>query len=101
MLRRTWLAKQATFTLVLLLLSNADFFATSRGHDARGPPRMSSDDIICIIHRANTPFLIWKDTTSSDAKPICNLVGECYLHGMMDGKVQEIVLTSLVVMKQD
>jgi hypothetical protein len=45
---------------------------------------MSSDGIICIIHGANTPFLIWRDKTSSDARPVCNLVGECYLHGMMN-----------------
>ena len=69
------------------MISEASYFhtgfvatPTSRGHNQCGPPRMSSDDIIYV---ANTPFLIWKDVTSSDAKLVCNLVGECYLHGMM------------------
>lgn len=65
-------------------------FATRRGYVGSGPPWMSNNDVVCIIHGADTPFLIRKSPTSDDGKVVYTLVGECYVHGMMNGEGLEL-----------
>jgi hypothetical protein len=39
-------------------------------------------DLVCIIASAHTPFIL-----QSETKGNYSLVGECYMHGMMNGEM--------------
>lgn len=71
-------------------------FITDLGYIGLGPPEICSGDIICIIHWASTLFLVRPGTLSEG---IFALVGESYIHGLMDGEglklgqLQNIVLS--------
>jgi hypothetical protein len=49
-----------------------------------GPESMETDDLVCIISDARTPFVIRKCSGDSDKE--YRLVGEAYVHGMMQGE---------------
>ncbi|KAK4451235.1 hypothetical protein QBC34DRAFT_378561 [Podospora aff. communis PSN243] len=61
------------------------FCLTSQGFIGLVPPATKLGDVLCLVPGAQTPFLL---------RPIGNktgqfyLVGECYIHGMMDGEAQ-------------
>jgi hypothetical protein len=56
-----------------------------------GPPSVSVGDSVCILLGGQVPFIVRDET----------LIGECYVHGMMDGnmleerwnEVKDVVLT--------
>jgi len=54
------------------------------------PPGTKEGDMVCLFMGAQVPFLLRPLSTSdgerSNQKPIYQLVGECYVHGMMDGE---------------
>ncbi|KAK3985494.1 HET-domain-containing protein [Cladorrhinum sp. PSN332] len=63
------------------------FFFTSKGHMGMGPPWMKVGDVIAVLIGSETPFII---------REICpsryHLIGQCYLHGIMDGEAIETPL---------
>ncbi|KAF2213482.1 hypothetical protein CERZMDRAFT_39207 [Cercospora zeae-maydis SCOH1-5] len=66
--------------------SNGRLFArTSRGYYVLGPRVMKSGDVICVLLGGKLPFCLRR----------CGdrylLVGECYVHGVMDGEVMEML----------
>ena len=75
-------------------------FTTKRGLIGIGPPYMQSGDMVCIIIGAQTPFLVRKRMSPipEKAAPVYELVGDCYVHGLMNGeglsvgKAEDIVL---------
>ena len=80
-------------------VSTHRLFITGRGYIGLGPPGMSANDVICIIHGAVTPFLIRAEVSEKDTEQTYTLVGECYVHGLMNGEglklsePQDIVLS--------
>jgi hypothetical protein len=57
-------------------------FATQNGLPGLGLPLMMEGDMVSLIYGAVTPFLIRKTETEGEYL----LVGECYVHGIMDGQ---------------
>jgi hypothetical protein len=60
------------------------FCVTKRGYLAIVPPRSEPGDLIYILHGTQTPFALRRCTEGSP--DIYDLVGECYVHGVMDGE---------------
>jgi hypothetical protein len=57
------------------------FANTKGGYYAVVPPLAEVGDIICLIDGAQTPFVLRRDADR------LQLVGECYVHGIMDGEI--------------
>jgi heterokaryon incompatibility protein (HET) len=58
------------------------FATTDKGYMAMVPPLCKSGDDICVIYGAKVPFAIRRCT----GLDMFELVGECYVHGFMDGE---------------
>jgi hypothetical protein len=61
--------------------SNRKFARTTKGYYVLGPMVMESGDIVCVLFGGKIPFCL---------RPWGNhylLVGECYVHGFMNGEV--------------
>ncbi|KAG7000862.1 hypothetical protein FOFC_13243 [Fusarium oxysporum] len=61
---------------------------TESGHMGFVPPRTMPDDLICLIYGTQTPYILRRNVcqASNDLDSTYTLVGECYMHGMMDGE---------------
>ncbi|TVY51984.1 Heterokaryon incompatibility protein 6,OR allele [Lachnellula cervina] len=70
------------------------FCVTNNGLMALVPAGTKNGDVVCVIRGAQTPFIL---------RPVegwtCQLVGECYVHGIMDGEMmdEEYLKTLLIV----
>jgi hypothetical protein len=60
------------------------FFATSKGFLGLGPRSMQRGDIVAVLFGGRVPFIL----RSMDGH--FRLVGECYVHGIMDGEVVQM-----------
>jgi hypothetical protein len=83
-------------------ISNRRFCLTNKGYMGLVPPATKEEDIIL---GADMPFLlrsVEKDKREADYGvksnkeetenlPAYRLVGECYIHGMMDGEMMDVV----------
>ncbi len=73
-------------------------FTTKRGLIGIGPPYIQPGDLICIIIGAQTPFLVRRSTSAPEQAPMYEVIGDCYVHGLMNGeglgmdKEQDIIL---------
>ena len=71
-------------------------FTTAKGYIGRGPKlNVSSGDAVCIIFGSDTPFiirknadrgLVGKEDQTLAAHVTYTLIGESYVHGLMDGE---------------
>lgn len=59
------------------------FVITKRGYAGIVQARAQVGDTVAILEGARVPFVLQKSATSLDA---FRLVGECYVHGMMNGQ---------------
>ena len=59
------------------------FFRTAKGYYGLGPSITREGDLLCVLLGGATPFIL---RPSGDHY---NLVGESYVHGLMDGEVIE------------
>jgi hypothetical protein len=57
---------------------------TKKGYLAIVPPRSEAGDVVGIVLGAETPFVF---RASEGKEREYALVGECYVHGIMDGEV--------------
>ncbi len=74
-----WLCGQPSFP--------RSFAVTNEGYVAMVPKGTRSGDIICTIWGAQVPFVLRSRGSTADGRPESyHLVGECYVHGMMDGE---------------
>ena len=66
---------------------NHKFFTTKGGYVGLGPPNMEKDDVLCVLLGGYTPFLLReRSTLGVDGEKRYALVGECYVHGLMNGE---------------
>ena len=86
-------------------ISNRRFCLTNKGYMGLVPPATKEGDILCIILGADMPFLLRsaeKDKHEADCGvksneeetenlPAYRLVGECYIHGIMDDEMMDVV----------
>ena len=71
---------------VSLICSWRRFFVTGSGHMGIGPVGMRRDDVVAVLFGSTTPFVVRRvDGMAKRYK----LVGECYVHGIMDGELVE------------
>ncbi|RYP57851.1 hypothetical protein DL770_010564 [Monosporascus sp. CRB-9-2] len=59
------------------------FFGTSNGYMGRGLDEVQAGDIVVVLLGAKVPFVLRECGHNSHYR----LVGECYLHGIMNGEV--------------
>jgi hypothetical protein len=78
--------------LVSVNMYNRFMFLTQQGYLGVGPTNMHDKDIVFIPRGAETPFIL-RPVRMPDAdgkgklwQTLYQVVGECYLHGMMDGE---------------
>ena len=69
-------------------------FATDHGRLGRAPANIRSGDLICIFSFAKTAHIL--RCSSDRSQTTYTLVGETYVHGMMNGEME-----SLIVEEQD
>jgi hypothetical protein len=75
-------------TSVIRATSGRRLFMTSKGFIGLGPERLRSTAKIAILLGGTTPFILWpKLTVKEEAKQIYKLIGDCYVHGCMDGEL--------------
>jgi hypothetical protein len=72
--------------------TNRMFCTTKGGFLALAPPQTKQGDIVFIPLGAQAPFVLRYHAEEEVAnigkkKPVYKLVGECYVHGMMDGEM--------------
>jgi len=63
------------------------FFMTERGFMGIGPMNTRQGDVVVVVLGLPIPFVL-RQVEGSDPV-IYNLVGECYVHGIMDGELVE------------
>ncbi|SMR60919.1 unnamed protein product [Zymoseptoria tritici ST99CH_1E4] len=63
--------------------SGRRLFTTSQGHLGIGPAPMQVDDAVCVIRGCGAPMVLRPVMDETD---IFTVVGEAYVHGMMDGE---------------
>ncbi|KAI1824752.1 heterokaryon incompatibility protein-domain-containing protein [Xylaria intraflava] len=72
---------------------------TKKGYVGLVPPLTRIGDRVAIFYGGDAPYLVRSDTNTGDEdKPTvlrCQLVGECYMHGMMDGEMMKTEHTPL------
>lgn len=79
---------------MLGMLPDRRLSTTKKGYLGLGPASMLVRDLICVLKGAEVPFVLretgevvrrskslWKKE-----QLLCILVGECYVHGIMDGQ---------------
>ncbi len=59
------------------------FFTTLGGYMGIGPPGMRPGDLICVLLGGNVPWVVRQEGHEYI------LIGECYVHGNMDGEFME------------
>jgi hypothetical protein len=63
------------------------FFVTANGRMGMGPPDMEVGDPVCILFGGQTPYILRKrEVVNQESEDGYRLIGECYLHGVMDGE---------------
>jgi hypothetical protein len=66
------------------IMSGRNFFVTEKGYIGIGPLNIRAGDSICLFLGGITPFAVRKVDRET-----FNLVGECYVHGIMSGEALE------------
>ncbi|KAM0227441.1 hypothetical protein ACHAP5_012177 [Fusarium lateritium] len=59
-------------------------FCTSTGHIGVGPSEMVAGDLVYVLIGADVPYILRSDTHGT-----LQLIGEAYVHGIMDGEAME------------
>ena len=81
---------------LLLGLRRRCIFATDKGYLGLGPRNLETGDLICVFPGAAVPFALrerddgvgrLESTVWTKERRECELVGECYVHGIMDGEL--------------
>ncbi|KAL7928956.1 heterokaryon incompatibility domain-containing protein [Trichoderma chlorosporum] len=62
------------------------FFITKKGYFGLGPQKLEPGDKVAVLFGAGVPFVLRKYATAA-GKRAWKIVGECYVHGIMQGEV--------------
>ena len=60
---------------------------TKKGYLGLAPASAAVNDYVCILFGGSVPFVLRKGNLPSSQERHFKLVGECYVHGIMDGEV--------------
>jgi hypothetical protein len=56
-----------------------------------GPERLEKRDIICILYGCSVPVALRKMVDQESQETYYEFIGECYVHGIMDGEAFDLV----------
>lgn len=62
------------------------FFITKKGYFGLGPQKAEAGDRIGVLFGSGVPFVL-RRWNSAEGKRVWKIVGECYVHGIMQGEV--------------
>jgi hypothetical protein len=68
------------------------FAVTRQGYFVLGPDALQEGDVVAVLRGGKIPFVLRRASTNSDGDPGTDtgdrwiLIGECYVHGIMDGE---------------
>jgi hypothetical protein len=65
---------------------NRKLFHTSKGYLDLSPAPLQAGDVVCVLAGGTIPFVLRQDARSSPSKRRFQLVGEAYVHGIMNGE---------------
>jgi hypothetical protein len=82
-------------------LPHRKLFATKKGYFGIGPHSLEEGDLVCVLRGAQVPFVMREQLPASRVpstfwkreKISCELIGECYVHGIIDGEVWKSLQT--------
>jgi hypothetical protein len=81
---------RAAWALMQRMRTERCLFATERGYIGIGPSWAEMGDNISIMSGGSVPLLIRENDTNQDGELVHKLVGECYVHGIMNGEAVEM-----------
>ncbi|OCK78033.1 hypothetical protein K432DRAFT_281275, partial [Lepidopterella palustris CBS 459.81] len=66
------------------------FFFTPDGYFGLGPSTIEPGDLVCILYGGDIPYILRENPVHRDdvepAPALFTFIGECYVHGVMDGE---------------
>ncbi|KAJ4310661.1 hypothetical protein N0V94_008334 [Neodidymelliopsis sp. IMI 364377] len=69
------------------MMEKQTFFVTKSGYMGIGPERTRAGDQVWVFHGGNVPFVMRKVGKEEEGDgPLLKLVGDAYVHGIMDGE---------------
>jgi hypothetical protein len=74
---------------VMRATSGRRMFITSRGYIGLGPVHTQIGDEVAILLGGSTPFMLREAVSAKAGETHWNLLGDCYVHGCMDGELVE------------
>ncbi|KAI0168017.1 hypothetical protein BJ166DRAFT_246115 [Pestalotiopsis sp. NC0098] len=77
-----------TTCLLICIAKERRIFVSSEGRICLGPSNIRQGDHVCIFSFAMTAHIIRQTPNAGDKT--YNLIGESYVHGMMNGEVEEL-----------
>ncbi|KAH9234113.1 hypothetical protein K456DRAFT_1836497 [Colletotrichum gloeosporioides 23] len=72
------------------MLSNSRRFATTKEYLGFVPYDAVVGDRIAILMGCSVPVVI-RDLSGEEGDPVWQLIGECYVEGLMEGEYMEVV----------
>lgn len=93
---RKWLARPVEgdvfvdlYESLVGMMENQTFFITKSGYIGIGPPDTSARDQVWVFKGGNVPFVMRGAGVERKEQPQLILVGDAYVHGIMDGEAME------------
>jgi hypothetical protein len=85
----------------IIKLQHRRLFVTKKGYLGIGPRDVEQGDLVCVLRGAQVPFVLREQLSARRVRSTfwkrekihCELVGECYVHGIMDGEVWKSLQT--------
>jgi hypothetical protein len=77
------------------MVVNQSFFITSKGYLGLGPPTIQKGDEVWVLFGGQMPFVLRQKKVEAASREIVRdteheLVGDAYVHGIMDGEVETL-----------
>lgn len=74
---------------ISLVCSWRRFFITESGHMGIAPLNTQKGDVVAVLFGSTIPFVL-RPVQNEEVRNRYQLLGECYVHGVMDGELVEI-----------
>ena len=71
------------------MMENQTFFLTKSGYMGVGPPQVRRGDQVWVFNGGNVPFVMRKIEEEAEGCPQLTLIGDAYVHGIMDGEAMD------------
>ena len=84
---------------VCTALDNRSFFITEDDKFGTGPPHMEAGDEVWVLLGSRVPFILRPITNvkKESRSNAYNFIGDCYLHGFMDGEALDVGMPEVTV----